>query len=41
MQYIQFEEYGISTGMNGNGRMLVDGNLWMEVYKQKSVDENP
>ncbi len=32
--YIWFEKYNMLTGMNDNGRMLVDGRLWMNVGKR-------
>jgi hypothetical protein len=31
MEYIQFEEYGVSIEMNDNGLTLVDGCLWTDV----------
>jgi len=34
MQYVQFEKYNASMGMNGNGWMLVDERLWTEGTEQ-------
>jgi hypothetical protein len=31
MQYIQFEKYGVSMGMNNDKQMLVDRRLWTDV----------
>lgn len=38
VQYIRFEKYGTSTGMNGDGRTLVHERLWIDEYAWTSVD---